>query len=168
MATRLDGGEGPTASEISSPPIGLAPPQVQSPIIVETPGEATRTQTPPALSTEEVWRTPATQQEAVQQPDPTIDPQIMTTEAPLSIPQARKDSQFPPFSYPMEGTEEVAMQEADDWLDDLGQNFHDEWLYDPVEVEPSPLTSMAADTRAAQGNIYKACRCPEHQELYND
>src|SRR5438045_8092319 len=66
-ATRLDGGAGPTASEISSSPIGLAPPQVQSPIIVETPGEATRTQTPPALSTEGVWRTLATQQEAVQQ-----------------------------------------------------------------------------------------------------
>jgi hypothetical protein len=46
--------------------------------------------------------------------------------------------------------------------------MHNEWLCNPIEVEPSPPTSMATDTCTAIGKIYKGCRCPPHQEIYSD
>jgi hypothetical protein len=47
-------------------------------------------------------------------------------------------------------------------------NNEDEWIPNMAETEPSPLTSMATDARAARGTVFKGCRCPSHQEAYND
>jgi hypothetical protein len=66
--------------------------------------------------------------------------------------------------------EQFGTQEATDWLDNI---FND----NDAEPQPtaatvasleSPPTSLATDTRTAQGTIYRACKCPEHQEIYSD
>lgn len=41
-----------------------------------------------------------------------------------------------------------------------------DWPLKMLESEVSPPTSLATDTRTAQGVIYKGCRCPQHQEIY--
>lgn len=130
--------------------------------------DATTTQTPAAISVIEVWSTPATQQESARQQDPTIDPQLATAEEPLSSTLVRGDGQPQPFTYPMEGIEGAAMREADAWLDGMANEIDDEWLAGLAEVGPSPPTSMATDPRTALNRVYKACRCPSHQEIYND
>lgn len=60
------------------------------------------------------------------------------------------------------------MQEADSWLENLANDNANEWLRGIEGDEPSPPTSMATDTRMAHGTIYKGCRCPAHQDIYND
>lgn len=40
-------------------------------------------------------------------------------------------------------------------------------MHDTVETVGSPLTSLATDTRTAKGTVYKGCKCPSHQEIYN-
>jgi hypothetical protein len=59
------------------------------------------------------------------------------------------------------------MTDADEWLANLDNNDAEEGLHDPQTVGSVP-TSMATNTRTAQGNIYKACRCPRHQEIYSN
>jgi len=98
--------------------------------------------------------------------DLAIDPQLLNAEAQLP-PAIGEDNQPTLTAYPMDETERVAMQEADAWLENMA-NTVDEWMTGPEEEGPSPLTSMAIDTRTARGTIYKGCRCPEHQDIYND
>ena len=47
-------------------------------------------------------------------------------------------------------------------------NEDDEWIPDMAGAEPSPLTSMATDPRTALGRIFKGCKCPSHQEIYEN
>lgn len=111
----------------------------------------------PATSNEDNWETPATQREAILQPnnmpsDLVIDPQLLAASA----------------IYPAEGAEEDALQEADAWLANMTDNNDNEWIQNLADTEPSPLTSLATDTRTAQGGIYKGCKCPSHQDLYSN
>ena len=126
----------------------------------------TATQTPAAPSVVEIWGTPATQPEATQEPELLIDPQLLTGE-PLSPAQIARDELSDPSPYPEGGLEGAVLQEADLWLDNLANDSANAWLQAPEEDEPSPPTSMATDTRTAHGTIYKGCRCPEHQDIYN-
>lgn len=59
------------------------------------------------------------------------------------------------------------MSVADEWLANLANNTADGSPHDPGTVGSIP-TSTATNTRTAQGNIYKSCRCPEHQEIYSN
>jgi hypothetical protein len=100
--------------------------------------------------------------------DLAIDPQLLNMEEHLPSTVGREDIQPTLPVYSMDETERVAMQEADAWLENMA-NTVDEWMTRPEEdEEPSPLTSMATETRTAQGTIYKGCRCPEHQDIYSD
>ena len=61
-------------------------------------------------------------------------------------------------------------QDAADWLNNLFPNDED-WnqeIADTAIATISPPTSLATDTRTAQGAIYKSCTCPEHQEVYSN
>ena len=60
------------------------------------------------------------------------------------------------------------LERNDAWLADLERNEANGRLHDTIEVAASPPTSMATDTRTAQGNIFKGCRCPAHQEIYSN
>jgi hypothetical protein len=113
---------------------------------------------PAALSVEENWETPATQQGS---PIQHVDPQTLAGEP--------EENQHQLPTHQIDETEGLlTLQETDDWLDNMFGNNDNEWPYNTAEVEPSPPTSMATDTRTALGRVYKGCRCPSHQEIYND
>lgn len=142
-------------------------PGPSTPMIEETADEAHTMQTPAALSTVEVWETPPVQQDSPQQNEIVVDPQLENIEETHLPARDTSDDQVESFSYPMEGIEGLTMQEADEWLESMANNDNP-WPHDPGEAGPSPPTSMATDTRVASGKIYKGCRCPSHQDIYND
>ncbi|KAH7117323.1 hypothetical protein EDB81DRAFT_915985 [Dactylonectria macrodidyma] len=74
----------------------------------------------------------------------------------------------PPVNSLEEIHEEFDLHEADAWLAGLTDDYNEDWLRDTVETDRSPPTSMATETRTDQGNIYKACRCPSHQDVYSN
>lgn len=128
---------------------------------------------PTAPSAEEDWQTPVMQQEQELQrtqadADDLIDPQLLAAGGSASpIPE---DSQHLLPTYPsdgLDGDEEAAMQDADAWLQTMAVDNDGNRLNDPANNEPSPITSIATDTRTAQGQIFKACKCPEHQNIYS-
>lgn len=61
---------------------------------------------------------------------------------------------------------EFDIPDADEWLANLA-NVTVGWPNDSGTVVSAP-TSMATNTQMARGNIYKACRCLEHQEIYDN
>ncbi len=121
---------------------------------------------PSVVSNEEIWETPGTQQETPHPFDLAIDPQLLTIQEQPPVTGSGENSQGPPSVYPLDGIDQATLREADAWLENLANNTTI-WIGDPEE-EPSPPTSMATDTRTAQGTIYKGCKCPEHQEIYSD
>jgi len=149
----------------------------------QAPPETMTTPVQGDLSVAEDWATPATQQETAQQ-QPLIDPRILAAE------QVQADSGTAhgnlhqaaavitsadagmSFSYPLDGIEgEFTLEDADAWLANIPHDDADGWLPEAAETdaeenEPSPPTSMATETQTAQGTIYKACRCPQHQAIY--
>ncbi|KAF5136458.1 hypothetical protein E5D57_000220 [Metarhizium anisopliae] len=126
------------------------------------------TQSPAAPSIED-WETPATQKNHEQR-DPVsdlVDPLLMATNAlhdGNSAPNHRPQTSV----YPLEGLEEAAMQDADEWLQSMANNDDNEWPFVPQADEASPITSVATDTRTARGIIFKGCRCTSHQDTYSD
>ncbi|QKX57721.1 uncharacterized protein TRUGW13939_04840 [Talaromyces rugulosus] len=122
----------------------------------QTPEDVPTTEPLAALSVEEDWATPATQQNS---PAQLIDPRI------LSQPEG---SQLQPSTGQLDEAEGTfTLQDADDWLNDVF-GVNDELVNNIADTEPSPPTSMATDTRTALGRIYKGCKCPSHQEIYSD
>ena len=107
------------------------------------------------------------QPEVTQEPELLIDLQLLTGEPSPPV-QITGDKLPDPSIYPEEGIEGAALQEADSWLDNLVNDNANEWLRAPKGDEPSLLTSMAIDTRTAHRTIYKGCRCPVYQDIYND
>jgi hypothetical protein len=127
----------------------------------------------------EDWATPATQQEPTQQ-QTIVDPQIPVTEHSSPFGQASGgtldvetteltagNAEPPSLNlYPLDEIEgEFNTQDADAWLANLDV---DNWLHDAMETTRSPPTSLATDTRTAQGFIYKGCKCPSHQDIYSN
>jgi hypothetical protein len=107
---------------------------------------------------EEDWATSATQQESSQQ-------------QPRSGPKVALTNTLQPGStlYPPDNIEgEFTINDADAWLTNMISNDTTDWPLEMLETEISTTTSLATDTRAAQGIIYKGCRCPQHQEIYNN
>lgn len=167
------------ATTISEPPIAQArdaSPESQASLEnVETRASVDRSVT-------EDWATPATQREPLQQQS-IINPQTLVVDQLSTNSQAAGDildtqaiemmptnTALPQQSlYPLDGIEgEFNMDDADAWLANLATNDANDWLHDTVETTGSPPTSLATDTRTAQGNIWKGCRCPSHQEIYRD
>ena len=111
--------------------------------------------TPPAGDMTEV---------AEQLPEPTPE-HVEAAEYPIHLPDREEVRE--PTIYPDLGLHGVLQQEADDWLANLADGHDNDWLGAMPEIpEPSPLTSNATDTRAAEGRLYKGCRCREHQDIY--
>uniref|UniRef100_A0A1L7UN13 Reverse transcriptase n=1 Tax=Fusarium mangiferae TaxID=192010 RepID=A0A1L7UN13_FUSMA len=167
----------------------LEPPMRQAVHTSQEPHASPETRARPApidIPSVEEWTTPATQQEDTEQ-HPLIDPQILATEPPPAIIVAEDDvpaletNEIAPADaesaqaslYPLDGIQgELSMDDADAWLANIAINDGNDWLPDTAETdaigtEISPPTSMATDTRTAQGKIYKACRCPQHQDIYD-
>lgn len=134
-----------------------------------------RAEAPPV----EDWVTPASHQEPIPQ-QLAIDPQLLATdespEAGLVAGDAttlETNGEVPPevavtqqYLYPLEGIQgESNTNEADEWLAGLADNDSEDLPHD-LETAGSPPTSLATNTHTAQGNIYKSCRCPEHQNIY--
>lgn len=150
------------------------------------PPEIRATPAPIDIPSVEEWATPATQQEDTEQ-HPFIDPQILAAEPLPAITLTEDDvpalgtneitpadaESAQPSLYPLNGIqEEFSMDDADAWLANIVVNDGNDWLPDTAEsdavgAEISPPTSMATETRTAQGKIYKPCRCPQHQDIYD-
>ena len=179
----------PTAEPPGQATNTLEPPMRQAGHTAPEPHAPPETRATPApidIPSVEEWATPATQQEDTEQ-HPLIDPQILATEPPPAIILAEDDvpaletneitpadaESAQPSLYPLDGIqEEFSMDDADAWLANIAINDGNDWLPDTAETdaigtEISPPTSMATDTRTAQGKIYKACRCPRHQDIYD-
>ena len=129
----------------------------------------TGTHTAAAVSVEEDWATPATQQApAQQQVDPPFVPHLRVTEESNLPARASEDNQHQPYLHPVDGTDGVFdIQDAEDWLNNM-VDIDNEWLPHMAEDEASLPTSKATDPHTVQWNIGRDCRCPSHQELYND
>lgn len=73
-----------------------------------------------------------------------------------------------PSAYPDEGIMgDHRLQEADAWLDNLAENYPSP-AYNMIDTAESPATSLATDTLAAHGTIFKGCTCPAHQDIYDE
>lgn len=118
----------------------------------------------------EDWATPEDSQELPQTIP--IDPQILPTpENPLPTDPLEEEQpqqfEYPPIDI---GGDDPDIMDADTWLNDLAGDIDPQWLQ-PVEGHQpasSPPTSLATDPRTANGTIFKACKCPEHQDIYHD
>jgi len=123
-----------------------------------------------ATSAEEEWTTPATQQLPDHpQPDSSIDQRNTGMGKIPSRVQEAEDTQVHPPSNGIDGTDLTpTMPNADDWLDDILIGNDNLWIHDATEIDPSPPTLMATDPRTVLGRTYKGCRCPRHQDIYND
>ncbi|OAT02150.1 uncharacterized protein BDCG_17412 [Blastomyces dermatitidis ER-3] len=141
----------------------------ESQIPVEIEAARTLSATPIA----EDWATPASPEE------PLIDPQLLATERLLEadpaadgVPNAEVVEMAPIDAassqqplYPI--WEEFNVHDADAWLAGLADSLPEDGPHLP-ETAGSPLTSVATNNSTAQGNIYKGCNCPEHQEIYGN
>jgi len=122
-----------------------------------------------APSAEEEWATPTANAESVQELEPLADSQIQVTEDYLLHPQGLGVEQPQSLGYLLDGENDTgAMLDADAWLENLDININNEWIQNTEEIAPSPPTSMATDPRTVLGTIYKACKCPSHQDIYSN
>lgn len=146
----------------------------------QTSREPVDTQAHPATPAAEDWATPASQQAPTPQ-QPTTNPQLLSTEQPqetgltaANIPPADTfefvlddATSIQQSLYPLEPIQgEFDMTDADEWLANLESDNAVDRPHDPGTIGSIP-TSMATNTRTGPGGLYKACRCPEHQEIYN-
>lgn len=126
--------------------LGQTPQRVQGPSACARLNETSAMPMPAAVSDGEEWGIPTMLQGTVGQSNPANDLQLSVT----------------PFIN-AEGTE---AQTADDWLNDIANEFDTTWLFGPPDDDPSPLTSMVTDGNTAEGRLFEGCRCPEHREIY--
>lgn len=92
---------------------------------------------------------------------PTVDPIEVE---PMGMPPTQQPE------LPLDTFGEFNEADADEWLANLAdvtENWPHDPPHDPGTVESFP-TSMATNTRTANGNIYRSCRCPEHQDIYTN
>jgi hypothetical protein len=115
--------------------------------------------------------TPATQQEPGQQEsNPPIDLRIIQTDASTRVIGATED--YPPqlSTHTLNAREDASeTQNADLRLDDMSNNDNDNASTPDVEyVDASPPTSIASEPHTPVRRIYRSCRCPTHQHIYDD
>ena len=132
---------------------------------------ATTVQAVGTLLVEEEWATPATQQDPTPQPEPDslIDPRLRAADEPFSSTQLPEDGQPQISEYPTDVLEGIsATRNADTWLDNMFNGDDNEWLPRETNDIPSPDTSAASEPEAVGGKIFKGCKCPNHQQIYNN
>lgn len=82
--------------------------------------------------------------------------------------RAPEDNQPQPYSHPVDGIDEaLSMQDANDWLDNM-IDIDNDWLPHIAEDEASVQISKPTDPSMAQSTLHKGCKCPAHQEIYNN
>jgi hypothetical protein len=59
-------------------------------------------------------------------------------------------------------------RDADTWLDNMFNGDNGEWMPDATEDILSPLTSLASEPEAVRGKIFRGCKCPNHQHIYDN
>ena len=124
-----------------------------------------------AVPAEEEWTTPATQQDPTAQPEPgsLIDPGLRNADEPFSSIQLLEDDQPQVSEYPTDVLAGMsATRDADAWLDNMFNGEDNEWLPMETNEMPSPITSAASEPDVVGGKIFKGCKCPEHQQIYDD
>ena len=127
---------------------------------VQNPYEVVASTSIPSI---EIWNQTAMPQNNCES-DRTTDRLAM--EIPVaSVQQGNSDESGPALQF-TEGTGE-ALQQADEWLNELSNVFDFEWPQQGEGTGPSPLTSIATDPRTATGKVYRSCRCEEHRGLYD-
>ncbi|EED12027.1 conserved hypothetical protein [Talaromyces stipitatus ATCC 10500] len=139
--------------------ITQAAPQTSTSPTPQVPEDEPMVQPPVAPPAEENRQTPATRQES---------PILQQPGSQNAIGGSGRDHPQPSTNQMDETEGLLTLQETDDWLNNMLGDNGNGWIYDTAEVEPSPITSLATDTRTALGRIYKGCHCPEHQEIYSD
>jgi hypothetical protein len=108
------------------------------------------------------------QQVAVAESAATAEPVVAAESSQLAL--AAHNSLAETAIYPIgEIDEEISLGDAEMWLDnlDIDDDNDPDWLCNVPETGPSPLTSMATETRTASG-IFKGCKCPSHQDIYEN
>lgn len=146
-------------------PIEQAPAQTNRSIEPQVPDVDVIQHMPAALSTGENWATPAMQQDELQ--DFVIDPQVLALGNPPLTGAPDNDQPQPTSCLPHELEQAFAVEEADVWLNNLAANDDFNWNTTAVEDDVSPQTSKATDARRAAGTLYRGCKCPSHQEIYD-
>jgi hypothetical protein len=122
-----------------------------------------------SVPTIEEWMTPEISQESP--PSQTINPQVLSPqELPPADTTQGEQPQMYEYTIPEIEGDSLDMPDASAWLDDLAEEIDPQWLHLIEQDQPasSPPTSLATDPRTANGTIYRACNCPEHQEIYED
>jgi hypothetical protein len=150
-------------------PLGEQSGQIRTARETETRIEPPEAPIPTVVPPEEEWTTPATHTDLIQQPNLLIDPQLLAEEHPQPAYSTQGSEEQRTAQYPLDGLEGTsAQQEADAWLQAFTDNLDGEWNREQTTATISPPVSTATDPHTAQGTIYKGCRCPAHQNLYND
>jgi hypothetical protein len=55
--------------------------------------------------------------------------------------------------------------DADVWLDNIFNGEDSEQIAGVVEIEPSPLTSIATNSQTTREKIFKGCKYSSHQDI---
>lgn len=132
--------------------------------------EGIMTEVLPALPTEEEFATPETQQQQPELEDinSLIDPQLQATHETLPLTQVTGDNQHELSLYPLETIGGgLGTQDADAWLNNIFDDEDSEWMPEMADVEVSPPTSAASEPDAADGKIFKSCKCAAHKRIYD-
>ena len=142
-------------------------PPTQQPMRTMVPVTVMTAQAPVAPRVGDTGATAAIQGVPTIAKDPPNGPAGIDEEHSLFIPLTVEDNQPQPSSHPLVGMEEpFVFEDADEWLNNM-INLDDNGSSHSLPITgPSPLTSMATETRT--GNVFKGCKCPSHQEIYND
>ncbi|EGD99962.1 hypothetical protein TESG_07290 [Trichophyton tonsurans CBS 112818] len=162
-------------SDQRDPTAEPSPAQARNPLPELRPLEPAITQTDADTPAAEERVTPLSQQAPLDLAN--VDPQLLATEQSRDsdlrgedIPEtieatAAETISAQQSSHPPGVTErEFDMNDVEDWLDDFENNRADRRQFSEVGSIP---TSMATDTCTTR-KLYKGCRCPEHQEIYNN
>ena len=146
-------------------------PQTQNSRGADVALEVTSSTTPRATPPVEDQSTSGVQAESTQHTEPRTEPRNEGSPG-LFVPiQELEEGLQQTMTFPASMVEQgFGTQDAEDWLNNLFSNDED-WnqeIADTAIATISPPTSLATDTRTAQGAIYKSCTCPEHQEVYSN
>lgn len=113
--------------------------------------------------------TPGAENDPTQQEMPPVNPNSSRTEESPAYVQVSEGTVPPPSTQPPSAPDGAGdSQHTNTWLDHVFNNSDDEHLSNTAQIESSPHTSLASEPRSRVRRIYKGCRCPAHQHIYDD
>ena len=113
----------------------------------------------------QVWETAGLQQENTE-PNRSVEEHSAIVGGPISSSELDISGEQT-LPLPLTEISSEAIQQADEWLNELSNVFDFEWPQQGEGTGPSPLTSIATDPRTATGKVYRSCRCEEHRGIYD-